>query len=267
MAKSDFADEWDYDTNKKKTDEVTAKSNKPYFWICSKCNHHWKTKIYVRTVMGCGCPECKKAIISKKTIANAVKKAGSLRETNPKLAMEFHPTQNGDLTPDNITANHNGDIVWKCLFCGFEWPASPSSRNQGAGCPHCSGRVPMPGIDDLLTVNPELCKEWDYSKNKLLPSQVLPGSGEYVWWKCSSCGHGWETQVKVRGIMNCGCPKCGHIKSGKASRKKIRNIETGIVYDSVSIAGDTLGISRTSITNCLTGRSKTAGRYHWEYVD
>ena len=109
----DIAKEWDYQANKKKPDEVTAKSNKSYYWICSKCHHHWKTKIYVRTVMGCGCPECMKGVISQKAIANAVKKSGSLRTTNPELAKEFHPTKNGDLTPDNITANHNDNVIWR----------------------------------------------------------------------------------------------------------------------------------------------------------
>lgn len=32
-----------------------------------------------------------------------------------------------------------------------------------------------------------------------------------------------------------------------------------------AIAGDTLGISRTAITNCLSGLSKTAKKYIWKY--
>ena len=261
------AEEWDYELNKKKPNEVTAKSNKRYHWICSKCNHRWKTGIYVRTAMGCGCPECKKASISQKIIANAVKKTGSLRMTNPELVKEFHQIKNGNLTPDNITASHNGSVIWKCSICGFEWPASPASRNQGAGCPHCSGRVPMPGVDDLLTVNPELCKEWDYSKNKILPSQVLPRSGEKVWWICSKCKNEWQTEVKIRGTMGCGCPKCGHLKTAQSSYRKVRNIDTGIVYESITKATSELGLSRTAISNCLNGRAKTAGGYHWEFVD
>ena len=34
-----------------------------------------------------------------------------------------------------------------------------------------------PGINDLLTINPELAREWDYSKNpNLTPEQVTYGS-------------------------------------------------------------------------------------------
>ena len=44
----------------------------------------------------------------------------------------------------------------------------------------------IPGKNDLLTVYPELAKEWNYEKNDdLMPSSVLPGSHKKVWWKCS----------------------------------------------------------------------------------
>ena len=59
------AQEWDYSKNDKKPTEVTARNNKKFWWICSKCNHSWKTPIYVRTGMGCGCPECKKMKLKK----------------------------------------------------------------------------------------------------------------------------------------------------------------------------------------------------------
>ena len=69
----------------------------------------------------------------------------------------------------------------------------------------------MTGVDDLLTVNPELCKEWDYSKNTLDPSKLLPGSGKKAWWKCQKCGHEWQTTIASR--KKHGCPKCNHRKA------------------------------------------------------
>ena len=59
------AKEWDYSKNDKKPSEITAKSNKKYWWVCSKCGNSWLTSVYVRTGMNCGCPECKKEKISK----------------------------------------------------------------------------------------------------------------------------------------------------------------------------------------------------------
>jgi len=61
-----IAKEWDTTRNNIFPYEVSGKSNKKYWWVCSKCGHHWKTQVYVRTGMNCGCPECKKISISKK---------------------------------------------------------------------------------------------------------------------------------------------------------------------------------------------------------
>lgn len=59
------AKEWDYSKNDKKPSEINARSNKKYWWVCSKCGNSWLTSVYVRTAMNCGCPECKKEKISK----------------------------------------------------------------------------------------------------------------------------------------------------------------------------------------------------------
>ena len=61
-----IAKEWDNTKNKKKPDEVSAKSNKKYWWICSKCGYSWETRISIRTLLGCGCPKCKQKIIARK---------------------------------------------------------------------------------------------------------------------------------------------------------------------------------------------------------
>lgn len=47
--------------------------------------------------------------------------------------------------------------------------------------------------------------------------------------------------------------------------KAVVCVETGKKYVSVTKAAIDLGILRTSIDNCLHGRSKSAGGYHWEY--
>ena len=62
-----IAKEWDLQNNELSPHEVNAKSNKKYWWICSKCGHRWITSVYIRTAMNCGCPECKKKTISHST--------------------------------------------------------------------------------------------------------------------------------------------------------------------------------------------------------
>lgn len=48
--------------------------------------------------------------------------------------------------------------------------------------------------------------------------------------------------------------------------KKVRCIETGVIYESISDAARQTGICRESIGKCCNGNQKTAGGYHWEYV-
>jgi hypothetical protein len=58
--------------------------------------------------------------------------------TRPDLAAEFHPTKNGDLTPETIVASTWRRLFWKCA-CGNEWPATGESRaKRGRGCRKCA---------------------------------------------------------------------------------------------------------------------------------
>jgi len=54
--------------------------------------------------------------------------------------------------------------------------------------------------------------------------------------------------------------------TGTRSRS-IRCIDTNEVFPMIKIAAATKGVGATSIMQCLKGRSKTAGGYHWEYVN
>ncbi len=56
-----IAAEWDYSKNNTTPEEVVPGSHRTYFWVCAKCNHGWSANAYVRTAMGCGCPNCSKS--------------------------------------------------------------------------------------------------------------------------------------------------------------------------------------------------------------
>ena len=49
-------------------------------------------------------------------------------------------------------------------------------------------------------------------------------------------------------------------------RKKVKCIELDITFDSISEAGIFIHRSCSGISDCLNGRRKTAGGYHWEYA-
>lgn len=191
----------------------------------------------------------------------------SLAVKFPEIAAEWHPTLNGNLKPENFSCGSGVKVWWLCKN-GHIFDAGIDKRtSQGRGCPYCANKEVLPGFNDLKTwckknYKEHLLQEWHNEKNgELTPDDVTHGSGKKVWWKCAK-GHEWQSIVAVRTIQGCGCPKCSI-----NTTKKIKCIETGIVYDSLGEAERRTNISRVCIARCCKRNQKTAGGYHWEYAD
>lgn len=109
------------------------------------------------------------------------------------------------LNPKRLLPFSHKVAFWVCEY-GHSWETKIAQRSNGYGCPYCSGRYAITGINDLETQFPKLAQEWDYEKNKILPSQVKPKSSISVWWKCQK-GHSWNAVISARTRGN-GCPFC-----------------------------------------------------------
>ncbi len=189
--------------------DVTAGSNKKVWWKC-KVGHVWKTTITSRNV-GRGCPYCSGKFVCKDNC---------LQSLNPSLSREWHPTRNAPLTPQKVTTRSSKKVWWLCKR-GHSWQATIASRNAGAGCPYCSGRLPCEE-NCLQTIRPELAKEWHPTKNgKLTPRNVTYGSGKIVWWRCME-GHEWRVKV-VNRYNGSNCPIC---RIARKRRKTLKNKES-----------------------------------------
>ena len=133
-------------------------------------------------------------------------KENSLLFSNLELAKEWNSEKNGNLKPEHVTTNSGKKVWWKCDN-GHEWQAAIYSRNNGKGCPYCSGRLAIKGENDLQTVNPTLAKDWNYEKNgELKPENFTANSSKKVWWKCDN-GHEWQATIKNRN-KGSSCPIC-----------------------------------------------------------
>ena len=191
--------EWNWEKNTELSFDpnlLTVGSGKKVWWKCSK-GHEWQATIDRRS-QGKGCPYC--------SGRNAIKGKNDLQTVNPALAKEWNYDKNNGLTPTDVLPSSNKKVWWKCGK-GHEWQAMIRSRNDGRGCPYCSGRHAVNGKNDLQTVNPVLATEWNYERNcGLMPMDVLPNSNKKVWWKCSK-GHEWQSTVANRNNGN-GCPYC-----------------------------------------------------------
>ena len=59
----------------------------------------------------------------------------------------------------------------------------------------------------------------------------------------------------------------GKERAAKSCQKKVICVETGIIYNSIKEAAKAVGAFSSNICNCLAGRYKTSGGYHWAYYE
>ena len=171
------------------------------------------TKIYVDVNL-------ERDIVAIENLREHTEKECSLMLSNPELTKEWDYIKNGNLRPEYVATNSGKKVWWKCSK-GHEWQATIDSRNNGRGCPYCSGNKVLTGYNDLQTLNPVLAKEWNYEKNNgLTPKEVLPNSGKRVWWKCQR-GHEWQATIDNRNKGK-GCPYC----SGRYAVKDENDLQT-----------------------------------------
>ena len=148
-------------------------------------------------------------------LRNHTEKESSILFCNPEIAQEWDYEKNGDMKPDNYTANSSRKVWWKCAK-GHRWQAAISSRNKGHGCPYCAGLYVIKGENDLKITNPALAEEWNFEKNgDLRPEDFASNSGKKVWWRCRK-GHEWEAAISNRQ-RGTGCPYCSGNKVLKGS--------------------------------------------------
>lgn len=125
----------------------------------------------------------------------------------PELAQQWDQESNGCNTPENTTAYSNKKVSWICDK-GHKWDSVVSSRTRGNGCPYCSGRKKIPGVNDFATLHPDIARQWDDKKNKTsLPNDMSSSSHKKVWWVCSK-GHSYSARIDNRVNLNRGCPYC-----------------------------------------------------------
>lgn len=64
-----------------------------------------------------------------------------------------------------------------------------------------------------------------------------------------------------------GIGRSGLKSKGGVKRKRVLCIETGIIYESLREAGRQTATCNGDISKCCRGLKKTAGGYHWRYID
>lgn len=221
--------EWDNSKNTLKPEEVLAGSKQKIWWLCKK-GHSYEATVAHRT-NGSNCPYC----VNQKIL----KGYNDLQTLMPEIAEDWDYDKNVK-RPDEVSFGSPKRVWWKCKK-GHEYEMTINHRTHGTNCPYCYGRYAVKGETDLTITNPELCKEWDYEKNILNPSDVTKYSNKKIWWICEK-GHSWKTTVSNRSYGK-GCPHCRNIGTSIAEqflyfaiKQKFKNVTnrekiSGYEYD------------------------------------
>jgi len=196
--------------------DVSYGSKLDAWWMCRRDKtHEWPEPVYHRTQHQSECPYCSGYYLTDEN---------RFSTCHPEIAAEFHPTKNRKLWPElqgswrpnqnrrvppkaretnrklrpsDLSVNSHEYVWWKCRARDHVWQAVVADRvRYQSGCPICTNQ--KVGEDNNLAVlEPALAKLWHPSRNLPLgPTDVVPGSAEVVWWRCSkSADHIWQAPV------------------------------------------------------------------------
>ena len=118
---------------------------------------------------------------------------------------------------------------------------------------------------------PQYIEEWNTERNgSLTPYMFLPKSNDVVWWKCKTCGYQYKMSISDKSSGH-QCLKCSYKKRGEKLKhrfgKRVQNIDTGDVFDTISDAASYYGMSSGNhISECCRGLRPTAHGYHWKFI-
>lgn len=189
---------WDVQRNSsmQKDCGLTSGSRQLVYWKC-EMGHSGQTP-YWFLLREKACLYCS----SKKVLAGF----NDLATTCPEVAIEWHPTLNGDLTPSQVTVGSGRMVYWICDK-NHVWEAAVYSRtgNSKAGCPTCNAHnfisQPEKDLYEFITGLGFAVKQSDRSVLKnvsareldlIVPERMFAVEFNGLYWHSELAGKGPE---------------------------------------------------------------------------
>ena len=110
-------------------------------------------------------------------------------------------------------------------------------------------------VEHCKTITPKVVEENDQEVELVAPT----GQNEHG-------GHGGVTVIDSPTNNNDSPRDNNDSPTSNGSPREVVCIETGEVFVNATQAGKAIGTARQNITACCTGKRKSAGGYHWQYV-
>lgn len=183
----EFAQELASVNNKVKLVGEYTYAKNPVEVECVNCGRRWLA--YPGNLLhGAGCKEC----------ANE-----QHRMSQDEFIKRLHEVnQNVELKSGYTMASNKADF--KCIACGHEWSALPTSLLNGTGCPECRKKKLA---EYHLKSHEEYARQFtEHNKTIKLIGQYR-GSDNPIEVECLVCGHRWSTRA-AHLLGHTGCPRC-----------------------------------------------------------
>lgn len=172
---------------------LLPQSNKVVHWKCAE-GHVWAANPRRRVKEKTGCPTCGNREV--------IPGFNDLATTHPDVAAQWDDTEQ---EPTGVVAGSNSYAQWKCDK-GHTWRAKVVNRTRlGNGCPVCSGRKIVTGINDFATFFPHAAR---MHRGSAQIHKLGPWSKTVTQWQCAE-GHIWSAPLSSLA-HGAGCPVCVH---------------------------------------------------------
>ena len=246
----EIAKDWDYEKNRPiKPSEVLPGSHKKFWFKCNKCGNSYESVLYSRKDHAC--PYCS----NNKLLPGFNDLETWCKLNNRDDILNIWDYDKNFIDPSNINPHSHDKFWFKCRH-GHSYKANLNNKTKKVprGCPICANKQVLTGYNDLETWvknHPDyqfILDEWDYKKNTLKPSEILPGTHKKIWFKCKN-NHSFLQRLYSRTCsIPIFCPYCSirhsapellfyelckkYIDTDTASGKKINKWEVDVFIPS-----------------------------------
>lgn len=187
------------------------------YWKCPDCNYEWSGRLYYlihkaknKSISFYGCSRCK-----------GESNRWKITEV-PRLMRiwDYEKNSINGIYPENYTVHaKNLRVYWRCPDCNYQWNSLVKSRYiSNISCPACEGLKEnvTRGVNDILSLLPELADYYDWERNKSIDIYKIGLSSKArAYWNCKKCGRKWENDFQSMiehnsdgsvGVVGCrGC--------------------------------------------------------------
>lgn len=197
--------------------EVSLNAVAKHWVICTICEHDFKTSpLLIHSSAGnANCPYCS----NQKRCQNLDCQFclfHSLASIS-RAVTEWHPTQNGELTPRDVARNSAKKRVFLCPVCQHDYDKRPTHiTRMDSWCPFCAGKKLCDVLECKICMPKSFAVHammihWHPTKNgTVLPRHVFMNCTKVYWFLCFVCHHEFDGKPNDIVSSQQGCPFCSN---------------------------------------------------------